>query len=394
MPLPEIPGYEVIREVGRGGMGLVYEGRQTRLNRLVALKVARAADFATPEQLIRFLVEGEMLARVQHPNIVQIHAVGHHKGTPYFALEYIGGGTLADWLAQRPQPALDSAAIVEALARAMQYAHERGVIHRDLKPANVLLQPVHRNDAGNLPGASLSGYIPKITDFGLAKFFNHDSDIGTAGKTLGTPSYMAPEQALGHAKLGPAVDIYSLGAILYELLTGRPPFRGETTLDTAFQVVRNPPTPPREIQRSIPVDLESICLQCLAKQPGERYATAEDLAADLQRFQRGQPVSARPIGVMHRTWRTLAGHTAARFVVPLVGLSLILILLSIRWLGTVRHLTRLSHDLTGAIETLNQIRRDIETSPRDDAGLRQRIDERLRHHDAKYPPGEQNDTTR
>jgi WD40 repeat protein len=278
---PQIEDFEVLREVGRGGMGVVYLARQLRPNRLVALKMIRAADQADEAELARFRLEAETLARLRHPNIVQIFVVGEHEGRPFLALEYIAGGTLAEMVEGKLPPGESAAEQVETLARAIQAAHERGVVHRDLKPANVLL-----DGDGTL----------KITDFGLAK------KLDAAGQTasnavVGTPSYMAPEQAGGKSRLvGPAADVYALGAILYKLLTGRPPFQGPTTMDTLMQVVSQDPVPPRRLRPEIPRDLQTICLKCLAKAPAERYADAQELASDLRRFRAGEPIAARPAG--------------------------------------------------------------------------------------------------
>jgi serine/threonine protein kinase len=281
-----IPGYEILGELGRGGMGVVYEARQVGLNRPVALKMILSGGHASAADLARFRTEAEAVARLLHPNIVQVYETGVHAGLPYFSLEFCSGGSLAARLDGTPWEPNRAAALVETLARAMQAAHARQVVHRDLKPSNVLLA-----DDGT----------PKVTDFGLAKRLDSGAGQTASGAILGTPSYMAPEQAGGDGKhIGPAADIYALGAILYELLTGRPPFRATTPLDTVLQVVSEEPVPPARLNSKTPRALETICLKCLRKDPAKRYPTAEALAEDLRRFQAGEPVLARPVGVWER----------------------------------------------------------------------------------------------
>jgi WD40 repeat protein len=278
-----LPGYEILGVLGRGGMGVVYKARQRGLTRIVALKMILAGAHAGAAERERFRWEGEAVARLQHPNIVQIYEVGEHEGLAYFSLEYCGGGTLAGRLAAAPMDPKEAARTVEALARAVHAAHRAGLIHRDLKPANVLI-----SGDGTL----------KITDFGLAK------NLATAGQTLsgsvlGSPSYMSPEQADGrHRRVGPATDVYSLGAILYECLTGLPPFRGATMLETLELVRQADPLPPRRLRPHVPRDLELICLKCLQKDPARRYAGALELADDLGRFLQGRPILARPRGAV------------------------------------------------------------------------------------------------
>ena len=264
--LPSISGYEILGELGRGGMGVVYRARQVALNRSVALKMVLADAHAGPAALHRFRAEAQAVARLQHPNIVQVYEVGEHGGRPYFSLELVEGCTLADRLAGTPLPAHAAAELTERLARAIHAAHERGVIHRDLKPANILLQA-----RGSLP---VGLDTPKITDFGLAKQVDGDSNLTRTGAVLGTPSYMAPEQAAGRAKeIGPAADIYALGATLYELLTGRPPLKGASPMDTLLMVMGDEPVPPSRLNPKVPRDLETICLKCLQKEIGRRYGS-------------------------------------------------------------------------------------------------------------------------
>jgi WD40 repeat protein/Flp pilus assembly protein TadD len=295
---PTIPGYEIQGELGRGGMGVVYKAEQRRLKRLVALKMILAGPHAETEELERFITEAEAAARLQHANIVQIYEIGEHEGRPYFSLEYVEGGSLADRLNGKPQLPRAAAQLVEALARAMHFAHEKGIVHRDLKPANVLLA------ARGLPGGAKSqgaDCIPKITDFGLAKKLDEDSGQTRTGSILGTPNYMSPEQATGqvHA-IGPSSDIYALGAILYELLTGRPPFEGESAYDTLRRVATTEPIGPRALVGGLPRDMETICLKCLHKDARRRYADAQELARDLRRFLDGEPILARPTPAWER----------------------------------------------------------------------------------------------
>jgi WD40 repeat protein len=297
--------YELVRELGRGGMGVVYLARQGGLDRLVALKVIQAGAHAGPRQRQRFRIEAEAAARLQHPNIVQVFEVGEHDGLPYLVLELVGGGGLDQKLQTGPFEPREAARLLEALARAVQHAHERGVLHRDLKPANVLL---------TADGA------PKVADFGLAKRLDEDSGPTASGTLLGTPSYMAPEQAgAPGSPVGPAADVYALGAILYESLTARPPFRGASAAETVRQVVADDPVPPRRLRPRVPRDLETICLKCLAKEPARRYASAAALAADLGRFLRHESVRARPVGPPERL-RKWARRRPAAAALVLLGL--------------------------------------------------------------------------
>jgi serine/threonine protein kinase len=308
--LLQIPGYQVLEFLGRGGMGVVYKARQISLHRLVALKMISAGAGAGVDELARFHTEAEAVARLQHPHIVQIYDVGEYRGQPYLALEFVAGGTLAQRLGGAPQPARTAAQQVLTLARAMHAAHQRGIVHRDLKPANILLQyadgrlPIERSEGpAQVPSTicDLQSFIPKITDFGLAKLLDRERGQTATGCPMGTPSYMAPEQALGQtSEISPATDTYALGAILYELLTGRPPFRGETPLSTMEQVRTQEPVPPTRLHPKVPRDLETICLKCLRKEPRRRYATALELAADLERFLAGESIWARPTPAWER----------------------------------------------------------------------------------------------
>ena len=284
--------YELLVEVARGGMGVVYRARQVSLNRTVALKMILAGKLANPDDLQRFHTEAEAAARLSHPNIVAIHDVGAIDGQHFFSMEFIEGLSLAQRLTRGTVSGRDAARYVRQIARAVDYAHRQGILHRDIKPSNIML------DADD---------EPHITDFGLAKRLgNQDSGQTRTGAILGTPSYMAPEQAQGKIReLGPACDIYSLGAMLYELLTGRPPFRAETPLDTVMQVINNEPVPATLLNPHIARDLETICHKCLAKDPAQRYATAAALAEDLQNFLDGNPINARSSNVLNRLTRML-----------------------------------------------------------------------------------------
>jgi WD40 repeat protein len=323
---PHVPGYEVLGVLGRGGTGVVYKARQRGLNRVVALKVVLAGGHASPAELSRFRAEAEAVARLQHPNIVQVHEVGEHRGLPFFSLEFCAGGSLAQRLDGPPLEPGQAAGLVEVLARAVHHAHQNGVVHRDLKPANVLLSFSRDPEGSALPsGSRLNEAVPKIADFGLARRLDVTGATST-GAVMGTPSYMAPEQAQGLThEIGPAADVYALGAILYELLAGRPPFKAPQPLDTMLLVVSQDALPPRRLQPSLPRNLETICLKCLHKEPRRRYASAQDLADDLRRFLRGEPTRARPAGAAERAWRWCRRN---RGVAALAAAILLLLLLA------------------------------------------------------------------
>jgi eukaryotic-like serine/threonine-protein kinase len=346
--LPVIPGYEVLGVLGRGGMGVVYRAWQEGLNRLVAVKMVHAGAQANPKVLSRFRVEAEAVARLQHPNIVQVHEVGEHAGSPFLVLELVEGCSLAKCLAGTPRPARQAAELLETLARTIHYAHRQGVVHRDLTPANVLL--------------TADGQ-PKITDFGLAKLIIGGGDLRTqTGELLGTPSYMAPEQAASqHEVIGAATDVYALGAILYELLTGRPPFKAESTLETLRQVVADEPVAPSRLRPKLPSDLETICVKCLHKEPSHRYASAEALADDLRRFLEGRPIKARRSSALERGWRWCRRYPA---VAALCGLTSTLLLT----------LTVVS--VTAAVR-IDKARRRADQTAADERLARQRAQDRL-----------------
>jgi serine/threonine protein kinase len=309
VPLPVIGGYEILGVLGRGGMGVVYRARQTKLNRLVALKMVLAGKHADPEHLARFRTEAEAVARLQHPHIVQIYDSGELEGLPYFCLEFVAGGSLDEKLTGTPLPSRRAAHLVELLARATHAAHQQGIVHRDLKPSNVLLapsDPIHGVKLENTTDELAGHFEPKISDFGLAKKLDDTRGQTQSGAIIGTPEYMSPEQA-GSKKnqIGPAADIYALGAILYELLTGRPPFLAETPMDTLIVVMEQEPAPPRLLNAKVDRDVETICLKCLEKDPAGRYPSALALAEDLLRYRQGEPITARSFSVFDRLGRTL-----------------------------------------------------------------------------------------
>jgi serine/threonine-protein kinase len=289
--LPALPGYEILGELGRGGMGVVYQARQLGFNRVVALKMVREASTASPDEVARFRVEAEAVGRLGHPHIVQVHAFGEHAGLPYFAMEYLEGGSLARRLARGPLPEREAAQLVAALARGVHAAHQAGVVHRDLKPGNVLLA---------------ADGTPKVSDFGLAKLLDAQFAHTDSRALLGTAEYMAPEAAAGRAReVQVPADVYALGAILYECLAGRPPFRGQAKLETLELVRTQEPAPPGRLRPGLSRDLEAVCLKCLEKQPGRRYESAAALADDLGRWLRGEPTAARPVGWAGRQQRRL-----------------------------------------------------------------------------------------
>jgi serine/threonine protein kinase/lipoprotein NlpI len=371
-PVAAPPDYDILGTLGRGGMGIVYKARQRSLKRLVALKMLSAGANADPTHLARFYIEAEAVASLQHPNIVQIYEVGEHGGLPYFSLEFVAGGSLEKKTGGNPLPAREAAQLLETVARAMAYAHQQGVVHRDLKPANILLAPAPNSkfeirnskqiqnpkdpnprQEGGDPGVSnlghsdlgfisnlrfeISNFSPKVSDFGLAKRLDaSDSSQTRAGTIMGTPSYMAPEQAHGeNQNVGPLSDVYALGAVLYQLLTGRAPFKGATLLDTLDQVRNREPVPVRQLQPKVPRDLETICLKCLEKAPARRYASADALADDLRRFLADEPIRARPVGLTEHLWRwcqrnprTTALSTAV--VLLLVTVTTLIVLSAVR----------------------------------------------------------------
>ena len=303
--------YEIIREIARGGMGVVFEARQASLNRKVALKMILAGQLADEDAVRRFYIEAEAAANLDHPGIVPIYEVGQHEGQHYFSMGFVEGQSLSQRVANGPLPSREAAALMVKVAEAIEYAHQRGVIHRDLKPANILL-----DRAGN----------PRVTDFGLAKKVQGDSGLTGSGQIMGTPSYMPPEQAGGkRGDVGPAADVYALGATLYALVTGRPPFQAATAMETVLQVLSDEPVPPRRLNPSVPRDLETSILKCLEKEPVKRYASASALAEDLRRYLAGEPILARPVGPPERAWRWCRRNPIVAGAVGLVAAALVVV---------------------------------------------------------------------
>jgi eukaryotic-like serine/threonine-protein kinase len=285
----QLGDYELIEEVGSGGMGVVYKARQLSLNRTVAVKMMLAGDFANPAALRRFGAEAQLAAGLHHPNIVTVYETGEAEGHLYFSMEYVEGRTLAELARGTPLAPDRAARYMRRIAAATHYAHQNGILHRDLKPSNVLIDQTD---------------TPRITDFGLAKHLDTDSDLTQSGQVVGSPNFMSPEQASSRlGAVGPRADLYGLGAILYCLLTGRPPFHAATVSDTLEQLLLSDPVPPRLLNPSVPVDLETICLKCLEKEPPRRYETAQEVVEELDRFLRGEPIRARPLGPVGRIWR-------------------------------------------------------------------------------------------
>jgi tetratricopeptide (TPR) repeat protein len=309
--------YEIIREIARGGMGVVFLARQRTLNRPVALKMILAGQLADLDAVRRFYIEAEAAANLDHAGIVPIYEVGQHEGQHYFSMGFVEGQSLSQRLVEGPLPVRQAAELIRRVGEAIEYAHGHGVVHRDLKPANILLDQ--------------NGY-PRITDFGLAKKVQGDSGLTGSGQIMGTPSYMPPEQARGmRGGVGPAADVYALGATLYALVTGRPPFQASTAMETILQVISDEPVPPRRLNVSVPRDLETICLKCLEKEPGKRYSSAAALGEDLRRYLAGEPITARPVGQVERAWRWcrrkpvvagLVASLAAALLAGFVGITL------------------------------------------------------------------------
>jgi tetratricopeptide (TPR) repeat protein len=326
-----VAGYELVEEIGRGGMGVVYRAVQQSLKRPVALKMILAGAHAGPEERARFRTEAEAAARLIHPNIVQIYEVGEQDGCLFLAMELVDGVGLDKHFGGRPAPPRQAAQLVKTVARAMHEAHRRGIVHRDLKPANILLVSGRvvsgewSENARNSPLTTQhSPLTPKVADFGLAKLLDGSARHTPTTAFLGTPSYMAPEQALGRGRdIGPTTDVYALGAILYELLTGAAPFEGETAAATVELVRSQDPTPPRRRQPSVPRDLEIICLKCLHKEPGKRYASAEALADDLQRFLAGEPIQARPAAAAERLLKWARRRPAIAMLIGLLSVGVV-----------------------------------------------------------------------
>jgi len=396
---PRVDGYVIEGELGRGGMGVVYRAIQIGAARTVALKMISGLARPSLPEIERFYREARLLASLQHPNIVQVFEVSEHDGLPFFSMEYVAGGPLGRKLGGQPLPPDDAARLVATVARAVHVAHEKGILHRDLKPSNILLArdpstggrfsplgpaekggerylpslaPLEREGEGQGPyltpptlpvarergeaadpSPPLAGFIPKVADFGLAKNVEQDDGQTPSGVAIGTPSYMAPEQARAGKELTRATDVYGLGAILYELLTGRPPFRAETTRETMLAVLLEEPKPPRTVQPDVPRDLEAVCLKCLQKEPAKRYATAEELAEELERWGRGEPTFARPPGWPRRAARFIRKNAA----VGVVALLLLAVLagLAAAWFFSPRRRLASAQQRLAAGETVTLI---------------------------------------
>jgi hypothetical protein len=353
-------------------MGVVFKARQTALKRTVALKMILAGGFAGPQDLARFRVEAEAVARLSHPNIVQVFEVGEAGGHPFFSLEFCPRGNLAQKLQKGGMAPERAARLIAVLARAMDAAHRAGIVHRDLKPANILLAADRR---------------AKITDFGLAKRLDAATGQTASGAIMGTPGYMAPEQATGRTKaIGPAADIYGLGAILYELLTGRPPFQADTPLDTLLEVIHSEPVPPRQRQPAIPRDLETVCLKCLQKDPQKRYATAMELAADLKRFLAGEPVLARSAGRGERLWRWYRRNAVVAGLWTAVACLFVSGLAGVGVFGC--HLQEAARREREAVEAQLLAREEVERQ-RGEAEAARRAAEQAREEARRQPPAPQ-----
>src|SRR6266566_818429 len=314
LPLPRTFGdYALLEEIARGGMGIVYRAPHLSLDRIVAVKMLLFGPLSSPEFVKRFRAEAAAAASLQHPNIVAIHEVGVHQGQQFFAMDYVEGQSLAKLLANGPLPARNAASYLKTIAEAIHYAHERGILHRDLKPSNVLI------DANGQP---------RVSDFGLARRLEGASELTVTGQVLGSPNYMPPEQAVARrGKVSRRSDVYSLGAMLYHLLAGRPPFVGQALTDTLEQVLNAEPVSPRLLNPSVPRDLETICLKCLEKEPDKRYATAQALADELGRFLNNEPIHARPIMRAERVWRWCRRKPALASFVAATALLLLAILI-------------------------------------------------------------------
>jgi serine/threonine-protein kinase len=335
---PQIPGYEIGEILGRGGVGVVYQARHLKLNRPVAIKMLLSGLYASETEQKRFLREAESIASVRHENLVRVYDVGDAQGCLYFTMELIDGGTLAHELGGMPLHPAKAAVFLKAVAEAIEVAHSMGIVHRDLKPSNILL-----TEDGT----------PKISDFGLARRYEEQPDITRSGDRIGTPSYMAPEQAAGrHNEVGPLADLYSLGAILYEMLTGRPPFRADTAADTQQQLLGEEPARPSRLNTKIPRDLETICLKCLQKDPSRRYSSATALAEDLGRFLDDEPIKARPVGAIERAMKWTRRHPSQAALMIAGVLLAVLMIGGAGWLISVRSSRTqiVSADLRRAVE--------------------------------------------
>ena len=308
--------YELQNEIGRGGMGVIFRAKQLDLSRIVAIKMIIDEDVASEDEIQRFQAEAEAAANLDHPGIVPIYEVGQHDNRRFFSMAYIDGRSLAQELSQGPLPATQAALLLSEVADAIQFAHNQGVIHRDLKPANVLIDSAGR---------------PRVTDFGVAKRNFADKGLTMKGELLGTPSYMPPEQARGEPQITPAADVYSLGAILYSAVTGRPPFQSANQLDTLMQVIEDDVIPPRQLNSKVPLDLQTITLKCLSKEPSRRYQTAQEVADDLRAFLAGNPIKARPPQILERGIAWVKQHLLVASMSGLTSVALVTVLAVLAW---------------------------------------------------------------
>lgn len=357
------PGYESMGVLGRGGMGVVYKARDRRLNRVVALKMILAGAHASDHDLRRFAAEAEAVAGLRHPNIVPLFEAGTHDGLPFFTLEYVEGGSLGQKVKDGPLPAAEAARLVEQVARGVAYAHAHGVIHRDLKPDNVLLA---------------ADGTAKVTDFGLAKRVAEADGPTRTGAVMGTPSYMAPEQAAGRGDVGPAADVYALGAVLYRLVAGRPPFQAATPLDTILQVMSAEAVPPSRLAPGLAADLETICLKCLQKAPAARYPSVDALADDLARFQRGEPITARPVAAWERGWKWVRRHPARAGLAAASAAAALFLVALVVGQGYQARLTKSNEDLKAALTDAETLRKRVEDQQKQTADALLRV-ERFRY---------------
>ncbi|HTH47248.1 MAG TPA: serine/threonine-protein kinase, partial [Candidatus Limnocylindria bacterium] len=345
-PFPYIPpvlhafgDYEVQAEIARGGMGVVYRARQVSLNRMVALKLILTGQFAGEDEVKRFRAEAEAAANLDHPNIVPIYDVGQVEGRHFFSMKLIEGRSLAERVRNGARDPVDSARLMQKVAAAIHYAHQRGVLHRDLKPANILVDAQGE---------------PQVTDFGLARRIGVDSGLTQTGAVFGTPAFMPPEQADDPRRLTVAADVYSLGAILYDLLSGRPPFEAPTPVETVMMVRDQEPTSLRSLRPEIARDLETICLKCLQKEPAKRYASALALAEDLERYLQGEPILARPVGPAERVWRWARRRPVVAALSCAVILLLLVVVIGAPWVAT-----RLAHEADRAERANEQAQHEL-----------------------------------
>jgi WD40 repeat protein len=372
---PRLVGdYEIVKEIARGGMGVVFQARQKSLQRIVALKMILAGQLATEADRQRFRAEAEAAAQLDHPNIVPIYEVGEHQGLPYFSMKLVAGGTLATAHADHVAPVSSkerqrwAARVVAEVAGAVHYAHQRGILHRDLKPANILLAGPDANGTGPT--------VPLVTDFGLAKRTGADGGASQTGAVVGTPSYMAPEQAAGQKNITTAADVYSLGAILYELLTGRPPFQSDSVMQTLSDVVHREPTPPRRLEPGLDDDLQTICLKCLEKDPAARYPSAGDMACDLERWLAGDPIHARPAGWWKRTVKWTRRRPAAAALLAVSSMSLVglVVFLAMLWHNAEERAAAVK-DLQSAKRQLDELNREGELARTENANQKRENDQ-------------------